>query len=210
MNRQLAGFAAACAATALLAPQAAAASTDGSTTALVTLTPNTRSITVSLTSIALNVCWGSSADWATGKPSTSTTLTLPNGFCLAGGAGVTVTNGAVAGHVAVAGTNATGTNGTGTWALTGNPAILPGGLAPASDQFNASTVTGTNAGWHNTDLATTATNDCAFYPGDSSGNSCGTANAGQSIGENLAITGPASSTGTATAYGFTVTWTATP
>lgn len=198
----------------------ASAATTGSNTATVgLLPPPVRSLTVSPTTAAFGNCVDN-----TGAASPDPTkLPFPNGACTVGTAtvtstipgGITITNGAVAGHIDVNGQDATPADVGGTpWTMEypGNflstPQILPGVDQFAEETLGNNYFVGINSytafdGSPVCDLAftitstTPATGSCA-------------ASAGQSSMEALDITGPSSSTDQNGPFTITTTWTAVP
>lgn len=164
-----------------------------------------RSLTVSISSAAANNCFATEAQWAAWDQNTANgtpfgALLMPNGFCST--SSFQVTNGGVPGHVDVQGSDATGAGGaaTGTWSLTGN--------TPGADQYNLDTVANPGANLYNTTAA--ATCDQNFDMGGAAQAAGCTATAGQSSTELIGLEGPSSTSGSATQYDYTTTWTAAP
>lgn len=192
-------------------PQGCATLAPGASCAIdVTATPSATGMQVGTLSVASNAP-GSPVTATltvngTAPPTRSITATpgtvpcapvvvLPHGQCST--AAVTVTNGAVAGHVLVAGSDAVGAGGG--WALCGGAGTPACGGGPGADQFGAALVSGTTQ----ISLGTTAVADVSFGSG-------GGAAAGQAVAESLTITAPASTTSSATTFTTGVTWIAAP
>jgi hypothetical protein len=201
----------------------ATAQTSGGANGTVAYTTPVRSITVSAANpLPLNNCWASAADWnaatdGAAAPGSSLLSTGSNGYCTSGlnQSSVTITNGSAAGHVNVQGTNASAASGTGSWSLVAT--------APAVDQFGLETLglipneTGfAHASQVTASQVTTsptcdsAINGPGISPtGTQSADYCAVTS-NQIAHEDLGLLGPTSSTGSATAYNFTLTWTAVP
>lgn len=185
---------------------AAAVASDGPVTGAVTLSPPPiRSLAVSVNEADATSCFTSLQAWidydtnGTGTP--TSTMPLPNGYCVT--PTFTVTNGAAAGHVFAQGSDATGSGGaaTGTWSLTGN--------TPQADQYNLDTIGPSNTNPSENSQGTTAGCDLSFDYASSGTTGC-TASAGQAGSELIGIDGPTTSSGSATTYDYTATWTAVP
>jgi hypothetical protein len=201
-----------------LAMPGASADPSGSATGTVTLGAAVRSVTVSAGTLTANKCYGGILEYGLYVPKStgpieptpdSATMTLPNGFCVTGD--ITITNGPVAGEIDVAGSPASGTGGTGGWALVQN-------RTPGQDQYELSALippqrpvppstTGSPASAQPTSAAGACDLSFDFFAHRTV--SCA-ATAGQVGHEELGVVGPSASTGTATSYIFTATWTAVP
>lgn len=165
-----------------------------------------RSLTISVSEADATNCFGTELDWAewyTGAVNTtpSATMPVPNGFC--GSPQFTVTNGGMAGHIDLAGSDATGAGG----ASTGSLSLVT--ATPGADQYNLYSTAKTGGNVNADPLTTSAACDTSFDFAASGTADCAAA-AGQSGQEGLAVEGPASVTGSATTYDYTATWTAVP
>jgi hypothetical protein len=195
---------------------ASAQTNSGTTNGTFTLSgTQLRSIVVTPATVTADSCYTNFNAWFNNgnpPPAPSGTTMGPLGFCLT--QAVTITNGPVGGHIWVGGTNAAGTNGTGTWTLqTG---------APTQDTYTLGTfipakiITGAGGQTfllpeHGFNMTTSAACDTTYDA------SAGTApvnapdcaaTANQAVTEYLGTQGAQTSTGTATIFGFSATWTA--
>jgi hypothetical protein len=179
----------------------AGAATSGSSSATLTLTPPpVRSVTVTPATATFANCSGPNANL----------LAFPNGTCSVGTfvagpvtGGITVTNGAAAGHIYVNGANAVPAD-------AGTPWTLTSAIAPGTDSYLEETgaySNSINAPVHQV-LTNTAACDVAFTPAFAVGGGCA-ATAGQVGNEQLAITGPSTSSDSGP-FTITTTWTAVP
>jgi hypothetical protein len=161
-------------------------------------------------SVAATIHVGSSVLSLTVSPSTfdyctsGTPLTFPNGFCGASSP-VTVTMGSVGGHIDVNGADALPSDSGTPWTLcdgTGGGPACAAPRTPGPDQYLEGQIINL-APALNSFLYDSPECDVAF------GSAC-QASAGASVAEQYAMTGPSSSTSTASSFSTTITWTALP
>lgn len=198
----LVAAAAVCAVGVASAVPVGAASTSGSSTGTVNVTPPAvRSITVSPASFTFGACY----DHA--NTSTGSTLAFPNGYCYIAnnGSGITITNGTAASHIDVQGADAVPSDAGTHWTLctVGTSSCLGSSNQPGQDQFGERVdVSGQADPW----LTNSTQCDTAF---DAPTSSCA-ATAGQATTETLTLVGPSGSTDTSTTFSTVLTWTAAP
>lgn len=180
----------------------AAASTSGSSTGTVNVTPPAvRSITVSPSSFTFGACHDNANN------PTGSYLSFPNGYCYIdnSGTGITITNGTASSHIDIQGADAIPSDAGTHWTLctAGTTACTGSGGEPGQDQFaERSDISGQESPW----LTASAQCDSAF---DAPNTSCA-ATAGQAATETLTLVGPSGSTDPSTTFTTVWTWTAVP
>jgi hypothetical protein len=209
-RRRLTGpLMAACALTiaTLAAAVPANASSTGTNSATVNLAPPpVRSITVSPTTTSFGNCTGPNGSGSSVDP---TELEFPNGLCTvgssgpAGTSGITITNGAAAGHIDVNGQSATPADNGQSWSL-----VVTG--TPGTDQFREATNGSQFPAVSSNEVIvpTIPVCDTGFNVVSSSGD-CSAAPA-QSSTEILVLEGPSASTDQNGPFTVVTTWTAVP
>jgi hypothetical protein len=180
-------------------------STTGGSTATINVAPAIRSISVSPSTTTFDTC----------HSTLNASLTFPNDACYTTGADdVTITNGALAGHVDVNGADAVPHDSGQHWTLCGGSGpsctgAAPGGGGgclgqcitnePGIDQF----VEWGGAGPYTPFLTNSPQGDTVF-------GALGSAAVGQSATEGLEFIGPSSSTDLSSTFTTAWTWTAVP
>ena len=167
----------------------AVASADDSTTATINVA--VRSLTVSPASVTYSQCYDSSLN------STGAAIVIPGGYCQGLDNNISITNGSVAGHIDVQGSDAVPADNGTHWTLTSNN-------VPGTDQFLEET-TSTPNGFSGPKLATAPACDTAF----DETTHCA-ASAGQTGSEKLYVVAPSATTDPSTSFTTVITWTAVP
>jgi hypothetical protein len=175
------------------------ASTDGGTTATVTVA--VRSITVSPSTTAFDTCSGQG---------TLHVITFPDAVCTTSGShDVTITNGTAPGHIDVFGADAIPADNGTHWTLctmTASPPLCTGPSgAPGPDQFNEIDQNASTINVNGPSLTTASPGQCDT--GFSSGCVAGSS---QQVSEDLQLEGPSSSTDASATFTTVWTWTAVP
>lgn len=177
---------------ALAVPATAQAGDTGSTT--TTVHTVVRSITVTPAAVTYGTC--------TGGSSTGDLLGFPNGRCSVTPGTIVITNGPTASHIEVVGTDATAADGGTGWQLCQ--------CTPGNDQYAVQTIAASGTGtFTGPQLSTGYVCDTA-YAAHNGTPGCAAAAGQASVGEGLALTGPARSTDNAGTFTARVTWIAAP
>ena len=188
----------------------ASATSNGSTTVSLNANVPVRSVTVGPATTSFNAC-------TTSGGTTGATLNFPNGNCVTTGANdVVITNGAIAGHIYVTGTDATPSDAGQHWVLCNGPNSASctgpsggpfGANYPGQNQIEEWTMT--SAGVNGSTLGSVPSCDEAFNLAASGAFDCSAA-INQQTTEGLSLLGPSLSTDTSSSWQTTWTWTAVP
>jgi hypothetical protein len=177
---------------ALSALPASAAGSGDVTVSLSTVSQAVKSVTVSPTSTTYDRC--------TNGTSTTTALGFPNGACAASQA-ISVTNGNTPATILVNGADMVPSDNGAHWTLVNTVNASADHYYETVGSTNGFNSGPTQVGGTFQALSNAAACDTVFFPG------CNSA-AGQHATENLAVTGPSTSSDTSTSWSTSIIWTA--